>query len=93
MWQLTALMFYLFVHVPGKPWTPAMCSIEQEFPVTESYVRYCVAVSPQNFPHCEVGKSKVPMMSILQAGASSVYFEVLDCSWHAGLNPRERRKR
>lgn len=62
---------------PAKPYTVAMCSTKQETAPAD-YIKFCIANSPNNFPACDI----VPSPN--RAG----YFEVLDCSWHAGRNPR-----
>lgn len=69
---------------PSKPWKPGMCGERQKAPVSEAYIAYCIKATGLA-PFCPVWTSADAASSAARAGGA--YFELLDCSWHAGKNP------
>lgn len=77
-----------------KPWTVEMCTVRQPV-ASQGYIRFCIAKSPNKSPHCPLAGHD-PREAMWAAQASSrdeAYFEILDCSWHSGQNPRDSLRR
>lgn len=64
--------------VPSKPYTVDQCR-QRQSTAPADYIEYCMEHSPNDYPAC----------SMMPAPGFAGYFEVLDCSWHAGKNPRD----
>jgi hypothetical protein len=78
--------------IPAKPWTPQVCK-EQRKSLTTEYLHYCITSAPSIFPNCSVNdESPSQARDAAIAGKGSAYFEVLDCSWHPGVNPRDKSR-
>jgi hypothetical protein len=74
-----------------KPtYTPQMCSVKQPT-ASKAYIAYCIKNSVE-YPACSSGDPREPMWVSQANGGGEVYFEVLDCSWHPGKNPRDSMK-
>lgn len=65
--------------------TPGMCKVPQPV-ASSSYVEYCMRVSPNEHPSCPAGSDQQKAWA--DSSGYGSYFEVLDCSWHAGQDPR-----
>lgn len=65
--------------------TPDMCKIPQPV-ASSSYIDYCMRVSPSQHPSCPAGTDRQKAWA--DSSGYGSYFEVLDCSWHAGQDPR-----
>jgi hypothetical protein len=50
------------------------------------YIAWCLKYAPDVSPAC-VGARNSPR----GVGGGPMYLEVLDCSWHAGKNPRDKK--
>ena len=75
-------------------WKPEMCRVQQD-EASEEYIRYCMKVSPNDYPACHGMDPQGAMWAMQVAereGKQGAYFEVLDCSWHPGGNPREESR-
>jgi hypothetical protein len=76
-----------------KPFSPEMCKTKVEHASPE-YVKFCISHSDE-YPSCPMnGNDPREAMWVSQAnGGKGAYYEVLDCSWHSGKNPRDSMPR
>jgi hypothetical protein len=77
-----------------KDWNVGMCQTRQRPRVSIDYIQFCIKNSPNTFPFCVAGENdpREAMWASQEANGKGAYFEVLDCSWHPGMNPREHPK-
>jgi len=85
----TVIFILLIMLQSSSGWKPEMCRNAVEF-ATPKYIQYCIANS-REYPSCSFnGHDPREAMWAAQGDPShSAYFEVLDCSWHGGKNPRD----
>ena len=87
---LMALLLYGLLSTPAYPqlWTPEMCTKQQPY-ASDEYIAYCINAT-KNFPACSLDghDPRESMWAAQASGGKGAYFEVLDCSWHPGKNPR-----
>lgn len=83
----TANIILLAPPIPPKPWTPEICSVRRDH-ATQEYIRFCSV--QKEFPACIMGEldPRAGMWAAQASGGRGAYFEVLDCSWKSGSNPR-----
>lgn len=84
-----ALTFGLCVSAGAQTKPPTysvdMCAVQQPT-ASKEYIHYC-ATHTDKFPACS--ESDPYGMMAAGQGGHGAYYEVLDCSWHSGKNPRD----
>lgn len=65
-----------------------MCKVKQPV-ASRSYIAFCMRVAPNDQPVCPAN-SQSEVLGATSTGFIS-YFEPLDCSYHVGEDPRQRR--
>lgn len=75
-------------------YSTAMCSVQQPH-ASLGYIRFCMREAPENMPSCRTSGDPRESMWAAQSGPAGnkqiAYYEVLDCSWHYGKNPRDAK--
>lgn len=85
----TVVLFILQTNPNG--WNPKICEVKVSH-ASPKYIEYCIANS-KKYPICPANghdPREAMWAQMAEPNKHGAYFEVLDCSWHAGMNPREK---